>query len=152
MLKKILVPVDGSDTAFNALNLAMVIGEKFDSELIVVNVEVPYDYTKLPQRQPKNELEAEEMAHGLDPRDSVTGAKDKPLLISEHNGHMFPTKQIDFPARRLEHALRHLRVMDDAYAEDRICGAIGWCAFDYNTHKDFGSGDHICYHEQAFFS
>ncbi|HKL86701.1 MAG TPA: glycoside hydrolase family 2 protein, partial [Treponemataceae bacterium] len=24
--------------------------------------------------------------------------------------------------------------------------AIGWCAFDYNTHKDFGSGDRICYH------
>jgi hypothetical protein len=39
--------------------------------------------------------------------------------------------------------------MDDAYAEDRICGAIGWCAFDYNTHKDFGSGDHICYHGVA---
>ena len=22
----------------------------------------------------------------------------------------------------------------------------GWCMFDYNTHKDFGSGDRICYH------
>ena len=21
-----------------------------------------------------------------------------------------------------------------------------WCAFDYNTHKDFGSGDRICHH------
>ncbi len=27
-----------------------------------------------------------------------------------------------------------------------IAGAIGWCAFDYNTHKDFGSGDRICHH------
>ena len=23
---------------------------------------------------------------------------------------------------------------------------IGWCAFDYNTHGNFGAGDHICYH------
>jgi beta-galactosidase len=27
-----------------------------------------------------------------------------------------------------------------------IAGAIGWCAFDYNTHREFGSGDRICYH------
>jgi beta-galactosidase len=27
-----------------------------------------------------------------------------------------------------------------------ISGCIGWCAFDYNTHKQFGSGDRICYH------
>jgi beta-galactosidase len=96
-----------------------------------------------------NDFSCGSLDHGLDPRKSVTGAKNKPLLISEHNGHMFPTKQIDFPMRRLEHALRHLKVMDDAYADDTICGAIGWCAFDYNTHKDFGSGDHICYHGVA---
>jgi beta-galactosidase len=29
---------------------------------------------------------------------------------------------------------------------DRVAGAIGWCAFDYNTHVEFGSGDRICYH------
>jgi beta-galactosidase len=23
---------------------------------------------------------------------------------------------------------------------------LGWCAFDYNTHEYFGSGDRICYH------
>jgi beta-galactosidase len=28
----------------------------------------------------------------------------------------------------------------------RVTGAIGWCAFDYNTHREFGSGDRICYH------
>jgi beta-galactosidase len=27
-----------------------------------------------------------------------------------------------------------------------ISGAIGWCAFDYSTHIEFGSGDRICYH------
>ena len=31
-------------------------------------------------------------------------------------------------------------------ATRRSPGAIGWCAFDYNTHKDFGSGDRICHH------
>ncbi len=25
-------------------------------------------------------------------------------------------------------------------------GCFGWCMFDYQTHKDFGSGDRICYH------
>jgi len=72
-----------------------------------------------------------------------------PLLITEHNGHMFPTKSFDPEGRRLEHALRHLRVLEAAYADSRRSGAIGWCAFDYNTHKDFGSGDHICYHGVA---
>jgi beta-galactosidase len=28
----------------------------------------------------------------------------------------------------------------------KIAGAIGWCAFDYGTHIEFGSGDRICYH------
>jgi beta-galactosidase len=93
-----------------------------------------------------NDFSCGDLSHGLDDPKSVKGAKGKPLLISEHNGHMFPTKQNDFPSRRLEHALRHLKVMDDAYSYENLCGAIGWCAFDYNTHKDFGAGDHICYH------
>lgn len=69
-----------------------------------------------------------------------------PYLVTEHNGHMFPTKRFDNEARRLEHALRHMRVLDAMLGSDRISGAIGWCMFDYNTHKDFGSGDRICYH------
>jgi beta-galactosidase len=28
----------------------------------------------------------------------------------------------------------------------QYAGGIGWCAFDYNTHDNFGSGDRICYH------
>lgn len=62
MLKKILVPIDGSDTALSALNLAMAIGGKFDSEIIALNVSVPYDYTRIPPRVPKTAVEAEEMA------------------------------------------------------------------------------------------
>lgn len=69
-----------------------------------------------------------------------------PYLVTEHNGHMFPTKKFDQEAKRLEHALRHLRVLNTAYLQEDSAGAIGWCMFDYNTHKDFGSGDKICYH------
>ncbi len=77
----------------------------------------------------------------------VTGLKEKvPYLVTEYNGHMFPTKRIDNEERLMEHALRHLRVIDAMYGDDDISGCIGWCAFDYNTHKDFGAGDHICYH------
>jgi beta-galactosidase len=85
-------------------------------------------------------------AHGLDKPTTWKGAKGKPKMVSEHNGHMYVTKQYDAVDRRLQNALRHLRVIDDAYKYDDLCGAIGWCAFDYNTHKDFGSGDHICHH------
>src|SRR5690606_2337691 len=46
----------------------------------------------------------------------------------------------------IEHALRHTHVQDAAAGNPRVAGAIGWCAFDYNTHGEFGSGDRICYH------
>ena len=69
-----------------------------------------------------------------------------PYLVTEHNGHMFPTKRIDCEEKRVEQALRHLRVLDRMYGEEQISGSIGWCMNDYNTHKDFGSGDKICYH------
>lgn len=75
----------------------------------------------------------------------VTGT-NAPYLVTEHNGHMFPVKRFDNEGRRLEHALRHMRVLDNMLGSDRISGAIGWCMSDYNTHKDFGSGDRICYH------
>ena len=71
---------------------------------------------------------------------------DKPYLITEHNGHMFPTKNADPEEHRVSHMLRHARVMNDVIAEGNICGCIGWCFADYNTHRDFGSGDRICYH------
>ena len=69
-----------------------------------------------------------------------------PLIISEANGHMFPTKSFDIQARRQEHALRHARVFSDAMADHQHTGVFQWCMFDYATHKDFGSGDRICYH------
>lgn len=93
-----------------------------------------------------NDFSCGDLSHGADQGKKTKGAKGHPILISEHNGHMFPTKQFDFFARRTEHALRHLKVANDAFGDNRISGAIGWCTFDYNTHCDFGAGDHICYH------
>ena len=69
-----------------------------------------------------------------------------PYIVTENNGHMYPTKRFDGEERKIEHALRHTRVMNAAAADPHISGMIGWCAFDYNTHKDFGSGDKVCYH------
>jgi len=59
---------------------------------------------------------------------------------------MYPTKPFDWEEHRLEHAMRHARVIDAVGKEADIAGSFGWCMFDYNTHKDFGAGDRICYH------
>ena len=83
---------------------------------------------------------------GCKPKKTVTPDENKALIISEHNGHMFPTKPFDTWQRRQEHALRHARVQDDAAADGDHAGCFGWCMFDYHTHKDFGSGDRVCYH------
>ena len=83
---------------------------------------------------------------GCEPKSKVTPDMDKALLISEHNGHMFPTKSFDTWERRQEQALRHARVLDAAMADGQHAGCFGWCMFDYPTHKDFGSGDRVCHH------
>lgn len=69
-----------------------------------------------------------------------------PHLVTEFNGHMFPTKTWDGEERYVEHAIRHARIQSKQMSTGGVAGAIGWCAFDYNTHKQFGSGDRICYH------
>ena len=76
----------------------------------------------------------------------ITTDESKAFLISEANGHMFPTKPFDHWAKREEHALRHARVMNGALGSGEHAGVFQWCMFDYATHKDFGSGDRICYH------
>ena len=83
---------------------------------------------------------------GCEPKKNVTSDMSKPFFISEYNGHMFPTKAFDDELHRQEHALRHCNVLDSVMANEDICGSFGWCMFDYNTHKDFGSGDRVCYH------
>jgi beta-galactosidase len=67
-------------------------------------------------------------------------------LNTEFVGHTYPAKTIDNNERLREHTLRHIRVHDQLASDARYAGGIGWCAFDYNTHSNFGSGDRICYH------
>jgi len=77
---------------------------------------------------------------------NVVEADEQPHLITEFAGHMFPTKIWDHEERLIEHALLHARIQDLQMGRPDIVGAIGWCAFDYATHIEFGSGDRICYH------
>ncbi|MEG1926538.1 MAG: glycoside hydrolase family 2 TIM barrel-domain containing protein [Ruthenibacterium sp.] len=72
--------------------------------------------------------------------------KDVPYMISEFVGIFHPTKRYDTEQHRVEQALRHAWGHDEIALDDRVCGAIAWCAFDYNTHFEFGPGDRICYH------
>lgn len=92
-----------------------------------------------------NDFSNDSKEHGLiNPKGVKT--KKHPYLVTEYLGHMFPVKPTTDELTKVELALRHAKVQDDNYKYDNICGAIGWCAFDYHTHVDFGSGDRICPH------
>jgi beta-galactosidase len=67
-------------------------------------------------------------------------------LNTEFVGHTFPTKTTDDDERQREHTLRHARIHNQLASDPQYAGGIGWCAFDYNTHSNFGAGDRICYH------
>jgi beta-galactosidase len=67
-------------------------------------------------------------------------------LNTEFVGHTFPTKVTDDDERQREHTLRHARIHNQLASDPQFSGGIGWCAFDYNTHANFGAGDRICYH------
>ncbi|MCH3913706.1 MAG: universal stress protein [Acidaminococcaceae bacterium] len=47
MIKKILVPIDGSEVALRALEFALEIGKKLAAEIIVLNVDIPYDLNRI---------------------------------------------------------------------------------------------------------
>ena len=83
---------------------------------------------------------------GCSKKSDITPDEEKPYLVSEYNGHMYPTKAFDDEEHRQEHAIRHANVLNAIAGETDIAGSFGWCMFDYNTHKDFGAGDRICYH------
>ncbi|MCR4790384.1 MAG: glycoside hydrolase family 2 protein [Treponemataceae bacterium] len=93
-----------------------------------------------------NDFSHNGMTPGCEPKKNVVPDMDLPYFISEYNGHMFPTKNFDCEEHRRDHAIRHARVLDAVASYPDICGSFGWCMSDYNTHKDFGSGDRICYH------
>jgi len=67
-------------------------------------------------------------------------------LNTEFVGHTYPTKTTDDDERQREHTLRHARIHNQIASDPQYAGGIGWCAFDYNTHDNFGAGDRICYH------
>src|SRR3984957_18652918 len=74
-------------------------------------------------------------------------APNHPLYLNtEFVGHTYPTKTIDNIERLREPTVRHARIHDQLASNPQYAGGIGWCAFDYNTHGNFGSGDRICYH------
>src|ERR1700719_4661388 len=111
------------------------------------------------------------LAHQLDPTRQTGGIRDSqksefledvftmndfgfPLKPPNHSrylntefvGHTYPTKTIDNTERLTEHTIRHARVHDQLASNPQYAGGIAWCAFDYNTHANFGSGDRLCYH------
>ena len=52
MFKKILIPVDGSENSWRALDYATVLGEKYGGDLVVVNVVEPYSANVVPFTMP----------------------------------------------------------------------------------------------------
>lgn len=81
------------------------------------------------------------------PQQSVTGLSyDVPYLVTEFCGHTYPTKSFDQEERTVEYAQRFAKIMNSVHGDNTISGAIGWCAFDYHTHRDFGSGNRLCHH------
>lgn len=67
-------------------------------------------------------------------------------LNTEFVGAEFPVRPWDNNAIHREHILRYARIYNQLAGDVRYAGGLGWCAFDYQTHADFGAGDHICYH------
>jgi nucleotide-binding universal stress UspA family protein len=47
MINKILVPVDGSEISMRALKFAVELGRNFHSEIVVLNVDIPYDLSRI---------------------------------------------------------------------------------------------------------
>ncbi|MBU1176067.1 MAG: glycoside hydrolase family 2 protein [Alphaproteobacteria bacterium] len=111
---------------------------EFLEDVYTMNDFIDGDHKELGGNRPKVPLRTPREVTGLD--------RDVPYLVTEFGGHTYPTKSYDQEQRQAEHVSRYLGVIDAAYGNDNISGTIGWCAFDYNTHKDFGSGDRICHH------
>lgn len=83
---------------------------------------------------------------GASLKKDITYDTKKAYLITEFNGHMYPAKPFDSESVRVEQALRHAAVVNEVCWQEDIAGCLGWCMFDYNTHRQFGAGDRICYH------
>ncbi|WP_394838076.1 DUF4982 domain-containing protein [Pendulispora rubella] len=70
-----------------------------------------------------------------------------PWLITESVGHTRPHRAWDPEATLIRTMETHLEVQSKAGEKTNISGALGWCAFDYNTTFDSKScRDQTCYH------
>ena len=69
----------------------------------------------------------------------------KRYLNTEFVGAEWPVRSSDNNAIQREHVLRYARIYNQLASDSSYAGGLGWCAFDYNTHADFGAGDHVCY-------
>jgi len=67
-------------------------------------------------------------------------------LNTEFVGTEYAVRPWDDNERYKEHILRFVRIYNQLGSSSKYAGGLGWCAFDYQTHADFGAGDHICYH------
>ncbi|MFX4300993.1 glycoside hydrolase family 2 TIM barrel-domain containing protein [Alicyclobacillus tolerans] len=76
----------------------------------------------------------------------VLPSVQKPQLITEYLGHMYPTKLMDNETRLIQHALHHAKILNEVYQREDLVGASAWCAFDYPTSPFFGGGQQICHH------
>jgi beta-galactosidase len=67
-------------------------------------------------------------------------------LNTEFVGAEWSVRSADNNDVHKEHIVRYAQIYDQLQTDARYSGGLGWCAFDYATHRDFGSGDHVCYH------
>lgn len=79
-------------------------------------------------------------------RRKKTGRLSVPYFISEHTGRALPTKRYDTESRRTEQARRHLKFMDAAFSDERLCGCAGMAFADFSCLSDLGSGDGRMYY------
>lgn len=83
--------------------------------------------------------------NGLENPDRVAPNSEIPYLVSSHTGPLFPTKSFDTEERRTEFALRHMRILDEAYESERICGVIASSYVDMAEATYLGGRRKICY-------
>ena len=71
-----------------------------------------------------------------------------PWITTEYVGHRCATHSWDAEQRLVDQMLQHAETMDSAAANTQIAGALGWCAFDYNS-PYYIAEKTVCYHGMA---
>ena len=100
MFKKILVPIDGSDTAWKALDQAIVLGERFESKLVVVHVVEPYSGNIAPLITPWDSTELFQVNSALEEAGEkiLAMAKEK---LANYAKHVECILEVGHPAERI---------------------------------------------------